>query len=152
MSVERNLQLARRWFRELWSEGDLSVADEIISPDYDPDWVHIEAKGPAQVKHEVRYFCSVFPDLKYEIVDISALPDRVWVRYRARGTHKGQAWGFGPTNKTVEFEGATILYTNAEGLIVDRWGAFCFYDILHELGLVPPLWELSGRLRNGGID
>jgi hypothetical protein len=37
-------------------------------------------------------------------------------------------------------------------LIVDRWGAFCFYDILHELGLVPPLWELSGRLRNGGID
>ena len=29
------------------------------------------------------------------------------------------------------------------GKIADRWGAFCFYDILSELDLVPPFWELS---------
>jgi hypothetical protein len=71
------------------------------------------------------------------------------VRYRASGTHRGKAWGFEPTDKAVEFEGVTILYVDAEGLIADRWGAFCFYDIFCDLGLVPPFWELSEHLSEG---
>ena len=69
------------------------VADEIVAKDYDPEWIHIDAVGPAQVKHEIRYFRSVFPDLKYDIVEINGEEDRVWIRYKARGTQKGTAWG-----------------------------------------------------------
>lgn len=146
MSTERNLEVAKRWFEELWSKPDLDVADEIVDPDYDPDWIHIDAKGPDQVKHEIRYFRSVFPDLRYEIADAAASDDRVWIRYKGTGTQKGEAWGFAPTGKEVEFEGVTILYTDPAGRIVDRWGAFSFYDILAHLGLVPRLWELSEKL------
>ena len=102
--------------------------------------------GPEQVKHEIRYFRSIFPDLKYEVVDIIGDEDKVWIRYRGKGTQEGNAWGFEATNKVVEFEGATVLYINSEGKIIDRWGAFCFYDLLTELGLVPPLWELRAHL------
>jgi predicted ester cyclase len=130
----------------MWSKPDLDVADEIVDKDYDPDWVHIDAVGPAQIKHEIKYFRSVFPDLQYEIIEINGEEDKVWIRYRARGTQKGNAWGFEATGKEVEFEGATILYVNSEGKIVDRWGAFCFYDMLSDLGLVPPLWDLSKKL------
>jgi predicted ester cyclase len=84
--------------------------------------------------------------LKYEIIEINGEEDKVWIRYKAKGTQKGNAWGFEATGKNVEFEGATILYINSEGKIVDRWGAFCFYDLLTDLGLVPPLWELSEKL------
>jgi predicted ester cyclase len=143
MLKERNVEIARRWFKELWSEANLDVADEIIDRDYAPEWVQIDATGPAQVKHEVRYFRSVFPDLVYDIVDSVGQDDRVWVRYRGQGTQKGAAWGFEPTGKSVTFEGATILHINSEGKIIDRWGAFCFYDIFSDLGLVPPFWELS---------
>lgn len=129
----------------MWSKPDLNVADELIHPDYDPDWVSIDAKGPDQVKHEIRYFRSVFPDLEYEVVESIGEEDKVWIRYIARGTQKGNAWGFEPTNKIVEFEGATILYIDAEGKVVNRWGAFCFYDILVGLELAPPIWELSKR-------
>jgi predicted ester cyclase len=146
MSKQRNEAIGRRWYEEMWSKPDLDVADEIVDKDYDPDWVHIDAVGPAQIKHEIKYFRSVFPDLRYEIVDISADEDRVWIRYKGRGTQQGNAWGFEASGKTVEFEGATILFINSEGKIIDRWGAFCFYDLLTELGLVPPLWELSKRL------
>ena len=146
MTAEKNAQIARRWFEELWSRGNLEVADEIVAPNYAPDWVQIDKKGPEQVKHEVRYFRTMFPDLVYEIVDIAPLDDRVWVRYQGYGTHRGQAWGFDPTGKQASFEGAAILYINAEGQISDRWGAFCFYDIFAELGLVPPFWELSNTL------
>ena len=72
MDIERNKVIARRWFEEMWNKPDLEVADEIIDPNYDPEWVQIPAKGPDQVKHEIRYFRSVFPDLVYEIVDMVA--------------------------------------------------------------------------------
>lgn len=146
MTTEDILDLARKWYEQMWSEPDFDLADEIIDPAYDPDWVHIDKVGPEQVKHEMRYFRSVFPDLKYQIVDAIAGEDRVWIRYEASGTQSGSAWGFPPTNKRVTFEGATILYIAPNGKVIDRWGAFCFYDILVDLGLTPPLWELMGRL------
>jgi hypothetical protein len=37
----------------LWSKPDLDVADEIVDLNYDPVWVHIAARGPDQVKHEM---------------------------------------------------------------------------------------------------
>lgn len=143
MLESRNILIARRWFEELWSQGRLEVADDIIDPEYAPEWVQIDATGPEQVKHEVRYFRSVFPDLVYEVVDIVGQEDKVWVRYRGIGTQKGAAWGFEPTEKEVTFEGATILTVSKEGKISDRWGAFCLYDILADLDLVPPFWQLS---------
>ena len=146
MSIERNLGLAKKWFEELWSKPDLDIADEIVDPGYGPDWIKIEVKGPEQVKKEVKYFRSIFPDLVFEIVDMAVEVDKVWVKYKGTGTHKGKAWGFEPTEKEVEFEGVTILYTNPEGKIVDRWGAFSFYAIFVDLGLVPPLGELGKRL------
>jgi predicted ester cyclase len=146
MSKQRNEAIGRRWYQEMWSKPDLDMADELVDKDYNPDWVHIDAVGPAQIKHEIKYFRSVFPDLRYEIVDISADEDKVWIRYKGRGTQKGSAWGFEATGKEVEFEGATILFINSEGKIIDRWGAFCFYDLLTDLGLVPSLWELNERL------
>ena len=143
---DENKQIARLWYEVMWSEPKPEVADQIVHPDYAPEWIHINKKGPEQIKHEIRYFRSVFPDLKYTLTENASLPDRVWIRYEATGTQLGSAWGFPPTGKSVEFDGATILYIEG-GKIVDRWGAFSFYDILADLGLVPPLWELNENLR-----
>ena len=146
---QRNESIGRRWFEVMWSRPDPEVADEIVDKNYNPDWVHIDAVGPAQVKHEIKYFRSIFPDLKYEVFEIVGEENKVWVRYKATGTHKGNAWGFQPTQKKIEFEGATILYISSEGKVIDRWGAFCFYEILMDLKLVPPFWELSKHFGEG---
>jgi len=146
LSKQRNETIARRWYEEMWSEPDLDVADEIVDKNYDPEWVHIDAVGSAQIKHEIRYFRSIFPDLKYEILDLIGDDEKVWIRFKGRGKQMGNAWGFEATGREVEFEGVTILYINSNGMVSDRWGAFCFYDILTDLGLVPHLWNLSERL------
>ena len=90
---ERNLGVARLWFEQVWSKPDPDLADEIVDAGYAPEWIHMPKTGPAQVKHELRYFRSVFPDLVYEVVDAVAVAgavagaweDKVWVRYRGRG-------------------------------------------------------------------
>ena len=145
MTFDDNERIAHLWYEVMWSKPDPELAEELVDPDYAPEWIHIDKKGPAQVKHEIQYFRSVFPDLMYEIVEMAALHDRVWIRYKAMGTQLGPAWGFPPTGNVVEFDGATILYIK-EGKVIDRWGAFSFYDLLTDLGLVPPLWELKDQL------
>jgi hypothetical protein len=142
---KQNAALTKRWF-ELWSTRNLEIADEIIDPDYAPEWIRIPKKGPEQVKHEVRYFRGMFPDLCYEIIDITTQANKVWVRYQATGTHQGAAWGFEATGKQVTCEGVTIFTIGSTGKISDLWGMFCFYDIFTELGLVPPWWELGKHL------
>ena len=146
MISQENERIAHLWYEVMWSKPDPEIADEIVDAEYAPEWVHIDKKGPAQIKHEIKYFRSVFPDLKYEIVEMAAFPDRVWIRYKAKGTQLGSAWGFPPTGQAVEFDGATILYIKG-GKVIERWGAFSFYDILTDLGLVPPLWELKDHLQ-----
>ena len=143
---EENEKIARLWYEVMWNEPQPKVADQIVDPDYAPEWIHIDKKGPEQIKHEIRYFRSVFPDLKYSITETAAMSDRVWIRYKAKGTQLGSAWNFPPTEKNIEFDGATILYIK-DGKIIDRWGAFSFYDILTDLELVPPLWELNKYLK-----
>jgi predicted ester cyclase len=138
-------QIAHLWYEVMWSKPDPDLADEIVDPNYAPAWIQIDKRGPAQVKHEMKYFRSVFPDLKYEIVETAALPDRVWIRYKATGTQQGSAWGFPPTGKTIAYDGATILYIENKK-VIDQWSAFSFYDMLTDLGLVPPLWELNKHL------
>jgi len=146
MKIEETEKIAKLFFEDLWSKPDLALADEIIDPEYNPSWIHIDKIGPAQIKHEIIHFRTIFPDLEYEIIEIKGEEEKVWIRYRARGTHLGKGWGIEPTGKKTSFEGATILYINPEGKIIDQWGAFCFYDILYDLGVVPPFWELHKYL------
>jgi hypothetical protein len=72
----------------------------------------------------------------------------VWVRYRAKATHRGNAWGFKPTNKQMEFEFAAILYVNNEGKVDDLWETYCFYNILEKIGVVPSFYEFNKYFLN----
>jgi predicted ester cyclase len=146
MTSQDSERIAHLWYEVMWSKPDPNIADEIVDPNYAPEWIHIDKTGPEQVKHEIKYFRSVFPDLNYEIVETAAFDDRIWIRYKAKGTQQGSAWGFPPTGKTIKFDGATILYLK-DTKVIDQWGAFSFYDMLTDLGLVPPLWELKDHLQ-----
>ena len=80
--------MARRWSEELWSRGNLAVADEIIAPDYvrhdpgDP----FPAKGPADVKRIVSMLRSMLPDFQIKVEAIIAEGDFVVSRYTATAT------------------------------------------------------------------
>jgi hypothetical protein len=78
--------------------------------------------------------------------DMAAMEDRGWMRYQGAASQDGPTRGFTPTGKQVAFDGAAILYIDPGGKIVDRWDAFCFCDILTDLGPVPPSRGLQEKL------
>src|SRR5262245_33745674 len=69
MAIEHNKTAALRWSQELWSEGRLAVADEIIALDYvrhdpgDP----FPARGPEDVKRIVTMLRAMCPDFRIQV-------------------------------------------------------------------------------------
>src|SRR5919199_6204008 len=61
-SVEENKAIARRWFEELFNQGNLEVADEIVAPDHvnhDPTLPDIPT-GPEGQKQIVNLYRGAF--------------------------------------------------------------------------------------------
>ncbi len=142
MKKEKLERIGKLWFEDMWNIPDFNIADQIVDSNYKPEWIHIAASGSELIKHEITHFRSIFPDLKQKVIEINGMTDKVWVRYQANATHRGNAWGFKPTNKEVEFEAAAILYINDKGQVYDLWEAYCFYEILEKLGVVPSFYDL----------
>jgi len=131
MSIEENKAIARRFFEEVWNNGNLAVADELLAPNI---IFHLPGKSEGVIgdresyKQVVRRNRTAFPDLQEEIEDIIAEGDRVVARWLWQGTHQGEWHGYTPTGKKFTYGGITILRI-ADGKIVEDW----FYSEL--LGL-----------------
>jgi predicted SnoaL-like aldol condensation-catalyzing enzyme len=91
MSIEENKALARRVIEEMFNNGNLDVADELIAPDYvdhDPAMPE-DIHGPEGFKEYVSVYRSAFPDLHIQIEDQVAEGDKVTTRWTAPAPTKG---------------------------------------------------------------
>ena len=83
MSTEENKAIVRSWSEELFNQGNLEVADEIVAPTYlrhDPgDPFAVE--GPEDLKRLVSMLRAQVPDLHINVEDVIAEGDKVVTRY-----------------------------------------------------------------------
>jgi predicted ester cyclase len=136
---EENKAISRRLYEELVSQGNLSVADELVAAgfvDHNPTGPGF-ATGPEGIKQVFTMFRSAFPDLQFTIEDQVAEGDKVVSRLTARGTHQGELMGIPPTGKTVTIGVVDILRIDG-GKIVERWGEADLLGMMQQIGVVPP--------------
>jgi len=92
MSTEENKAIVRRWSEELFNQGNLEVADEIVAPTYrrhDPGDPFV-VEGPEDLKRLVSMLRAQVPDLHINVEDVIAEGDKVVTRYTgANGTLSG---------------------------------------------------------------
>jgi steroid delta-isomerase-like uncharacterized protein len=137
---EQNKAIVRRLFEELWNKGNLSVADQLFSPNYahhDPSTPDF-GRGPESERKRATLYRTAFPDLQLTIEDLLAEGETVMARWSCRGTHKGDLSGIAPTGKQFTISGVTIArLTNgklAEGYV--NWDAL---GLMQQLGVAPEL-------------
>ena len=134
---ENGKAIARRFTEDLWDKGVLSVADEIIAPDFvDHDPVSGQRPGPGGYKEMVGAFRAAFPDLRVKNEDVIPEGDKVVARWTARGTHNGALMNIPPTGRQVTLKGVDVLRIEG-GKIVERWGEFDALGMLRQLGVIP---------------
>src|SRR5918999_254307 len=134
----RNKALARRWVEGLFNEGNLDVADEILTPDFvlhapfDPEGL----RGPEAVKQFVSAYRNAFPDGHTTIEDQIAEGDKAVNRWTATGTHQGEFQGIAPTGNRVTFTGIDLIRV-ADGKLTEGWVELDALGWMQQLGAIP---------------
>lgn len=138
-SIEQNKVIARRWSEELWSKGNLEVADEIVAANYvrhdpgDP----FPAIGPADVKRLVSMLRTMLPDLQIEVEETIAEGDIVVSRYTAVATDSNGFMGRPATGRVIR-AAAMQMFRFADGKIVESWAVRDDLGTMRQLGHLPP--------------
>jgi len=123
---------------EMFSSGDLSIADEIYSEDYvghDPAQP-APIRGIEEAKAEVAGYRAAFSDLQVAIDHQVAEGDYVVTRWTARGTHDGELFGIAPTGNSVTTTGITIVRI-AGGKIAEDHTQWDALGLMQQIGAVP---------------
>ena len=135
MSTEENKAIIRRYFEELFNQGNLSVADEIIAEGYQSTLPGV-GPGPDGQKQFYQMYQAAFPNLHFTIEDMIAEGDKVVTRWTARATHQGEFQGIAPTGKQVTVSGISIDRI-ADGKMQETWTNYDQLGMLQQLGVIP---------------
>ena len=89
---------------------------------------------------------AAFPDIRFEVLSITAQKQNAAVRYRVTGTFDGigRFEGLTPNGARIELEGLD-LFTVRDGLIVENHGYLNAADMARQLGALPPRGSAAER-------
>ena len=129
---------ARRMVEEVLNQGDLAVANELISP----DCVHhrpggLSVPGLAALRDWLALTLSIFPDFHAIVEDEIAEDDLVAQRITCYGTHRGEFPGIRPTGRPVSFQIIEISRAGADGKFAEHWSSADLAGVLRQLAGPP---------------
>ena len=89
---------------------------------------------------------AAFPDIRFEVISITAQKETAAVRYRVSGTFDGvgKFEGLTPNGSRVELEGCDV-FTVQDGLIVDNHAYLNAAELARQLGALPPRGSAAER-------
>jgi steroid delta-isomerase-like uncharacterized protein len=138
MMSEENKATSRRFYEELFNQGNLDAAEEIVTPDFvihDPN-IPEEPRGPEGLKRFVSMYRNAFPDLNFTIEDQIAEGEKVGTRWVAHGTHQGELMGLAPTGNRVTVRAFTLQRFSG-GKIAEDWAHYDALGMMRQIGAIP---------------
>lgn len=130
--AEANKALVRRFYKEVYGDWDMAMVDEVVSPQFiSHDWPEHGPTGPQAFRDYYSAIKSAVPDARYEVDDLVAEGDRVVVRWRLLGTHRGDFRGIAATGRSIVLQGVAI-YRVENGKLMERWVVSDLYGALKE--------------------
>jgi len=118
-------QLVRGFFEVVRSGRDPERAAEFLAPQVAAHQMNAEdervvVRSPAEYGVHVHEMQAAYGPFALEITELIAQGDRVYVRWRQRGTHLGEIEGYPATGKPLVEIGSAV-YRVAAGRIVEYW-------------------------------
>ena len=136
MSIETNKDLVRRFFAEVWNDGDEAAIDRFIAANAagnDPDF----GAGREAFRAQWRQWRAAFPDLHFAVEELVAEADKVVTRWTLTGTHQGTFLGVAPTGRAVTVSGMSLDHL-ADGQIVAGFDSWDALGLRRQIGALPP--------------
>ena len=134
--VETGIAVCRRWFEEVWNDGREDLMPELAAVDV----VAHGIAGPDDVAHGLdagfkpmyRTLRGAFPDIHFTVEEAIGSGDVVALRWRMRGTHRGDDLGMPATGKAVVVTGMTFARV-ADGKIAEGWNNWDMIGLMNQI-------------------
>ncbi|MFR9776136.1 ester cyclase [Micromonospora sp. MS34] len=126
---EANKALARYWFDQGWTRGNVDVADRIFAPEFELGGVRVGPEGP---KQSVRRRHAAFADLTVRVgVQVAEGP---WVAtwFTTRARHVREFAGVPATGRSIVSEGMQ-LWRVENGLVMEDRNVFDLWQVVRQL-------------------
>jgi steroid delta-isomerase-like uncharacterized protein len=134
--AERNKQVVRRLYEEVFGQGDLGLADKLVHREardlHDPQ----DRRGPERVKEVATMLRSAFPDQRWEITRLLAEGDHVAMYSTWTGTHDGPFMGIPPTGRRASVP-HMYFFRLADDKVVEYAAVRDDLGMMRQLGLIP---------------
>lgn len=149
-SVERQREIIDIVYNRGLNAGDLSVADQYLTQDYQSHGSYDDSiRGPQSFKLTIDMQHRSFSDVKYEVLDVVSEGDKSAIRWVMRGRHTGPFLGIPPTGKEIEHNAMIILRFEGDK-IAERWGIVDNFTLMRTLqGAAPGPLTGAGRPAGG---
>jgi len=139
--TEVNKTIAKRIFDEIWNQGKLDLADEIIATDLiRNDAGNPDANGPVGsegFKQLVAMYRAAFHGVQFVYDDLIAKGDMTIGRWTATSIHQGEFMGIPATGTAMTVTGISIVrYSN--GKMVEEWVNWDSLGMMQQLGAITP--------------
>jgi predicted ester cyclase len=132
---EQNKEIVRRLHDEVWSKGNLAVADELYAADYVAHWISgADTRGLEAFKEFLIEARGVFSDYTENIEQIVAEGDLVVTRFSDQGTFKGKIIGIPSNNKKVTVQEIAI-FRIVNRKVVEQWTIRDSLGLYQQLGM-----------------
>jgi ketosteroid isomerase-like protein len=128
----KNAQLFSAIVERGFSQGDLSIADEVCAAKLtEHEYLSKTGiSGPEILKDQIQTARASIEGLTLTIQDLVESGDKVWARSRATGTDPH-------TGKSVSIDVIDICRFD-NGKLVEHWGVPDRFALLHQIGALPP--------------
>lgn len=138
MSTEENKAKFRRMYEEVFSQGNLVIADKIVAPDFINHDVPPEMnnRGPESVRQVATMLRSAFPDLHFTIDELIAEGDTVVGRVTMSGTHLGNFVGIASTGRSVR-QAQVHFVRYQDGKSIEHRAVRDDLSLMQQLGVIP---------------
>ena len=138
MSPEENKAQYQRTFEEVFNQGNLTIVDDLVAPDFLNHEVPpgMNNRGPDSTRQIVMMLRTAFPDLHFTIEEVVAEGDTVAGRVSMSGTHLGPFQGIPPTGRS--FQQAHMHFVRfRDGKAVEHRAVRDDLGMMRQLGVIP---------------
>ncbi|MFC6732970.1 MULTISPECIES: ester cyclase [unclassified Haladaptatus] len=136
-----NKDLVNREVREVWTEDNLEVIDDLYAPDVKIGTRRMGEPQKLATREDIkaihREWDEGFPNATFTTNAMAAEDDVVFLWWTMRATHTGQFRGFKPTENPVEVDGFSFRRIE-DGKVVEAKDSASMTTLLRQIGVELP--------------
>ena len=133
--------IVERWFEDLFTRGDLSAVEELVTADFvaygtGGDGRTIETRGSDAFREWLRWYLSAFTDREWTVHDTISEGDKVVARYSGWETYRGGLLDIPSGDQRVR-ETGILIYRIEGGKVAAIWSEMSDLQVMMQLGAFP---------------